>query len=989
MSKAHRYESFCRLDTGTHTQAIHQIAVSPNGEYLITAAETTLRVWDLETHKPLRMLLGEVTDPAALLEGSGNIKRFALSHDGRWVVALRSRIKPSRKATRAQRYTQVQVFELLTGDLRAGFDYPGLLFDLSFSHDDRYLAMAAQPPEFDPDESPQRGLVKGVIQIYATHSMPQQLFKHMPKPVATLEVTSANCESLPPSAVRFLPVPRTDSSDYRLIWAGRQPHPDAQHGGDLAWLGFSMDDGLHELSRIATELIINPATLAVGREFSVIAPYINNRTPTPDRQFLCFDHHGKPLASVPTEARPASLAFTAAGNQLLVGMAAENEPGVSVVRACVYAVARKKFELRSTYYGHDDSVAASTFLSDGTAISTGGDNHALHVWRPEHSEGEFLAVMRGVGRELHRVGINEEEQIGFDSVPERLRASPEAGVQRIFDLRSMRLRARLPDETGNFDLFSSKWQVLAGSQTIGLRPRISSAEAGQAITFSSGYQEEVEVWTPELTLFVGADDEWVIWSRSGYYDASPNGAHHFGFHINRGADREALYFPSDRFSTFYRPDIIRAVITHGSEDQARAEGLEIAPVDVVSVLPPVVEMAKGGVQEGQDEVSFSFTVRSLRKGSPVTRVWILQNEQFAWTAPDIKASYVVTLKLRPGRNAFAIMAESADAKAIPLVHVTTGSAQAGSILEPTAGSGKDARDSKPGNLYLLCVGVSDFEVAGTDQARGFKPLKFAHRDAIAIRNALSTGTYDAEPVPAAEPAVRGQGANAGKKAKRGNLAFQAVDATVLLNQSATKAAIFSEVNRLCALVNQRNETHRTHRDVLFVFLSGHGVRFKGDPDLYFWNHDLHPDNMSLTGLSLIELGGLVTSVPAEVVLAIDACHSGSAGADVMRGLDPDELAKRIHAVNERGMYILNAARSEELAHEHEDMGHGFFTKAILDTLRLENSLLTEQQQSRHRTVSMLGLIAGVQELVPYYTEQKQSSLCRTYGDLLELVIFKR
>jgi uncharacterized caspase-like protein len=281
---------------------------------------------------------------------------------------------------------------------------------------------------------------------------------------------------------------------------------------------------------------------------------------------------------------------------------------------------------------------------------------------------------------------------------------------------------------------------------------------------------------------------------------------------------------------------------------------------------------------------------------------------------------------------------------------------------------------QPGKLFLLCVGVADFEARGPDAAGTFKPLKYARQDAIAIHNALAKGRFST-------------GLNT--RSKSLNRAFESVEASVLLDRDATRAGIVTEVQRLCAQISLRSRAAVPPRDVLFVYLSGHGVRFQGEPELYFWNHDLRLDQLSATGLSLIELGRIITSVPAEVVLAIDACHSGMAGSNVLRGLDPEELAQRIQQVNERGMYILNAARSEQLAFEHADIGHGFFTKAIVDTLRLDRSLLVEQLKRKERTVSMVGLASAVQELVPYYTGHRQSPVCRMVGDLLPLVIFKR
>jgi len=134
-------------------------------------------------------------------------------------------------------------------------------------------------------------------------------------------------------------------------------------------------------------------------------------------------------------------------------------------------------------------------------------------------------------------------------------------------------------------------------------------------------------------------------------------------------------------------------------------------------------------------------------------------------------------------------------------------------------------------------------------------------------------------------------------------------------------------------------------------------------------------------------------VPAEVVLVIDACHAGMAGGNLMSGLDAEELAQRIHAVNERGMYILNAARSEEKAREDVAGGQGVFTRAMLDALASERFLVADAPGRARRSIGMLGLIAGIQELLPRITERArtraQTPVCRMYGDLLPLTIYRR
>jgi uncharacterized caspase-like protein len=371
-------------------------------------------------------------------------------------------------------------------------------------------------------------------------------------------------------------------------------------------------------------------------------------------------------------------------------------------------------------------------------------------------------------------------------------------------------------------------------------------------------------------------------------------------------------------------------------------------------------------------VSFSFRVEAPGPGQPVTRIWILRNDRFVWSehrpSARPRATYKVKLPLRPGSNGFAIKAETALARSVPVLHEVEGPTTAGPTLQHEAASG---------NLYLLSVGVSDFAVADTEEAGGFQRLQFAHRDAIAVYNAFA----------ASRPALRQRRAT-----RLHNRAFDAVEAVVLVNEAATKAAILRELDRLCALIRARGEAEGAERDVLFVFLSGHGARFKGEPDLYFWNHDLRPSAMEATGLSMLDLGDLVTSVPAEVVLVVDACHAAMAGGNLMSGLDPEELARRVHAVNERGMYVLNAARSEQKAREDASSGLGVFTAALLETLRSDRHLVPEGPGSRLRAVSMMGLIAGVQQFVPQHTARAgvpaQTPVCRMFGDLLPLAIYK-
>ena len=101
-----------------------------------------------------------------------------------------------------------------------------------------------------------------------------------------------------------------------------------------------------------------------------------------------------------------------------------------------------------------------------------------------------------------------------------------------------------------------------------------------------------------LALFAHADGKrWVLWTPSGYYDASPGGEELIGWHVNRGGDQAADFFPAAKFRNhFYRPDVIDRVLDTLDESQAvlaanAARGNSAtSPANVAQILPPVVEL---------------------------------------------------------------------------------------------------------------------------------------------------------------------------------------------------------------------------------------------------------------------------------------------------------------------------------------------------------------------------------------------------------------
>ena len=211
-------------------------------------------------------------------------------------------------------------------------------------------------------------------------------------------------------------------------------------------------------------------------------------------------------------------------------------------------------------------------------------------------------------------------------------------------------------------------------------------------------------------------------------------------------------------------------------------------------------------------------------------------------------------------------------------------------------------------------------------------------------------------------------------------AFQDVVAKVLLNEQATRANIYAELDALKAAVQATQPGSPPTRDVFMVYMSGHGLIRNGE--FYFWNYDYDDTQPPQTGINFMELGDRVTNVPAELIVMTDACQSGQGGTD-LENAEAAELAKRLIAISERAQVVLNGTTKDTQSIEHESIQHGLFTYCILDGLK-------KLSQSPNG-VLILELGGYVQEWVPYYTQkfaQPQVPTLRTYGELLPLCVYR-
>lgn len=188
-----------------------------------------------------------------------------------------------------------------------------------------------------------------------------------------------------------------------------------------------------------------------------------------------------------------------------------------------------------------------------------------------------------------------------------------------------------------------------------------------------------------------------------------------------------------------------------------------------------------------------------------------------------------------------------------------------------------------GNLLGLCIGVSRY-------ANPKFNLRYAHADAIELAQALI-----------------------------GQRGYVLSNAEQLTDASATRKQI---LERLDNLIEQAGP-----QDTVLLLLAGHGQRTeKGE--FYFATYDIDwrdPVNTSLPWSLLSNRLRQLATKSKRVIVLLDACRSGSAGAN-------DALIRALEQ-QRAGVLVFAASDANTDSKENSDWKHGAFTKAILEAIR--------------------------------------------------------
>lgn len=426
---------------------------------------------------------------------------------------------------------------------------------------------------------------------------------------------------------------------------------------------------------------------------------------------------------------------------------------------------------------------------------------------------------------------------------------------------------------------------------------------------------------PTLNIFISRNNEYVAWTKEGFFTASKNGVKYIGYHINQGVDKESRYVSVDRlYNTYYRPDLIMKAL-QGEDLSYYAKDIDIDKI-LSSGLAPEVRIVTDLKESKTRDVSLELEVCTVDDGG-YDNLTLLLNDMPVDVLDKNRA-----LKLKkPNRmqkNCFNI------SKLISLQHgnnviglkATNEVGNIESNIDTITINYKGISTAKP-NLYILSIGIDKYR-------DGDLWLNYSKADASAFSNTIKSVSESL---------------------------FKHIYTYSLLDKEVTKSNILNTFTKVGA------ET--TRDDVFILYVAGHGVTDAKTGAYFYLPADFRYKNESSvrqTGVSQSDFTLALSKIKAMKSLTVlDTCNSGSfAEALASRGiLQKTAIDKLMRAT---GRAILTASSKDQVALEGYN-GHGVFTYTLMEALK-------GQGYGSDNKITIKELAAYVEDILPDRTYEK-------------------
>lgn len=564
----------------------------------------------------------------------------------------------------------------------------------------------------------------------------------------------------------------------------------------------------------------------------------------------------------------------------------------------------------SVTFGEESGYGCNSYSFAGPDWLVAGTSPDIYLF---NREGVQTAILEGHESEIRGLWSDKEGKYLISaSLDQTIRIW---NIENVKNEKSFMKYEQLYPQSVKF--FKGKYPELDFSNPAGMKKLYEKVltEFGDD---TARYLVTPTVIKPEANIFIGWNNEWIIWTNDGYFKASKEGSKYIGYHINKGNDKDAKYYPFDQFDLKYnRPDIINQRLGIGDslyneslkkahERRLKKMGLDESALTGDKNLP-VVEILSS--EENTKETTYKLEMIANDEKADLYKINIYNNDVPVFGTKGYKVEEkdkrslkrTFDIPLVPGENKIQVSAVNKNG--------------AESFRETITIMCTDL--NKKGNLYIVTVGVSEY-------ASNKFNLKYAAKDAGDVEKAFA--------------------------------------ASKLYDKIYTKTFTNAQVNKEMLPMIKSFLTQADANDQVIVFIAGHGV-LNSEFEYYFASNDMDFIAPEKRGISYAEIEDLLDEIKAlKKILFMDTCHSGEVDKDdieadnksvaqvngvefrsvgtgvkhkVLGMQQTTELMKEVFNDMRKGTgsNIISSASGYEVAQEGKDWNNGLFTYVLLNGIK--------------------------------------------------------
>ncbi len=928
-------EAILKLDTKGHVSMINDIIVTDDGEIISASDDKTIRVWDIETGKEKRKILGQIGAGA-----EGIIYAIALSPDKKYLAV--GGFLGKNIAGNGKNVGRIRVYNYQTGELeKVLYGHENAISDLSFSLDGKYLISGSG------DKTAKIWNVKNNFRLVDTinfHSKQVYAVKIIKKRNRYFAITAGYDNKIEIYDMQQKKTIKSHQLNYKLQYLATTKN------------------------RIAT--------CGFGKEIKI------------------YDWNLNPIKTIYNENKPSGLKYSKNGKYLIAGAGAL-PLNINIYETKNYQLysSLKKFDnlVQAVDFWEKDNKIYG--------VAGGGTNKKILVWNIDNSKiktkiagvGQRVWSVGISGNKIAwgnkwtaRLGKSKLQKFidisnfKIQDINNNLNFKKISAKNGIWSLKHsaggdygysdavLEIRKNgkietkiIKDSTTGYRHRCYGWYkdlIISGGSNghlkvynrngvevaslIGHTGEIWSIALDGDILVSGSDDQTIKLWNlkelskgknkikPMLNIFVSKNNEYVVWTEEGYFTSSEKGGELIGFHINQGDNFKSTFIQSSQMAKImYRPDVIKYTWETGSEE----EGIKLASKkqhiqkwDLKKMLPPkLVMFQEFPGKTGKKMVKIDYKVLSADPNYELIVYLngrLLQPDSFVTKKGKIsgESTKSIVFELEPGKNYISLKVKNSFGISSPLEY-TIKRVVTGPVPEDNP------------NLYLLAVGIKDY------QDPSINPLLSADKDAKDIAKLFK---------------------------KQEGVFYKKVNIKLLTDREATT---YNIVNGLKWL-----KENVTKNDIAMIFIAGHGANDeKNNYNFISYDTEIADSESSIQeeGIKLInsvkfdEFQKVILKLPSRVVLMADTCFSGN----IFSANNNFSSATMKMENSGAGAVILAASTSSGFSYAGRT--NGYFTRAILEAFKNKKTdydgdgLITDRELSQFVNLKVQEYSGGDQQPV--------------------------